>query len=233
LALALFSFAVLVRILLKVWPGQYGFTLIVPGLAAYYWFFLVQLPSFFKDPMVRLFVKGGFLCVSLFFLFSNLSTEKDWYSKSTFPVASPYGTLRFFPAEPALSCAKMLDFLRQDSEVGDTLAVFPEGAALNFLSGLPDPATRSFCNPMDLALEGAQGRVIEGLEKNKVTYVALVQRDMSEYGASAFGRDYGKDIMGYVFQHYSSVQQFGTFPYTTPYFGIALFKRRSDTVILK
>ncbi len=42
LTLALFSFLILLRIFLRVWPGHFGFTLIVPGLIIYYLFFLAD-----------------------------------------------------------------------------------------------------------------------------------------------------------------------------------------------
>jgi hypothetical protein len=231
--LAIFSLLVLVRILFKVALQQYGFTLLVPGLMVYYWFFLEELPSRSREPKVRNFVKGGFLCLSVLFIGTQVVTEEGWYDKSTLAVESPRGDLRFFPAEPALGCSKLLEFLRQDSVAGDSLAVFPEGAALNFLSGLPSPLADYVCNPVDLQPVGAQARVIDQLEKKKAAYVLWLQRDTSEYGRSSFGRDYAKDIMGYVLAHYSPIQQWGPFPYTTQFFGMVLLKRRSDKELVR
>lgn len=233
LTVALFALFALVRIIFKAWPGQYGFTLLVPGLLVYYWFFLQEIPGKFPEGNVRFFVKGGVLLVMGLFLWANYGTEKGWYEKSTLMVETPRGSLNFFPTDPAPSCSKLLDYLRQNAEVGDSLAVFPEGAALNFLSGLPSPLTDYVCNPVDLKPAGAQVRVIDQLEKNKVTYVVLLQRDTSEYGRSSFGRDYAKDIMGYVFTKYSPIQQYGPFPYTTQFFGMTLLKRHGETVIVK
>ncbi|HVZ79744.1 MAG TPA: hypothetical protein VHE12_02955 [bacterium] len=233
LATSLFAFLSLGRILLKASPEQYGFTLLVPGLLVYYGFFLKDLPGRFPEGRIRLFVKGGFLLVSGLFLAGHVGIASGWYAKCTFPVETPRGTLMCFPTEPAPGCAKLLQFLREDSQAGDSLAVFPEGAALNFLSGLPNPLTDYVCNPVDLMPSGAPKRVIDQLEANKVTYVVLLQRDTGEYGPASFGRDYAKDIMGYVFAHYSPIQQWGPFPYVTQFFGMVLLKRHSDQVIVR
>lgn len=232
-AVSVFSFLALVRVLFKATPLQYGFTLLVPGLLVYHAVLFQEIPSRASEGTVRNFLKGGALFVVLFFAGMNVLIEAGWYAKRTFPIATERGSLSFFPTEPAPACSKLLDFLKQDAAVGDTMAVFPEGAGLNFLSGLPNPATFSFYDPLDLGLAGTQKKVIEQLEQKKVTYVVLLQRDMSEYGRSSFGTDYAKDIMGYVFTHYSPVQQFGPFPYTTPFFGMTLLKRHGDQVIVR
>lgn len=227
-SLCLFSFLALVRILFKATPLQYGFTLLVPGLLVYHGFFFNEIPSRVPMGTVRNFLKGGALFLVLLFAGTNVLTEAGWYEKRTFPIETSRGSLSFFPVEPAPGCSKLLEFLRQDSAAGDTMAVFPEGAGLNFLSGLPNPVADTFYDPLDLGSKEAQGRIMDGLEKKKVTYVVLLQRDMSEYGRAAFGIDYAKDLMGYVFTHYSPIQQFGPFPYTTQFFGMVLLKRHSD-----
>ena len=232
-ALALFTLLGLVRILFKATPLQYGFTLLVPGLLVYHGFFFKEVPALVPEGTVRNFLKGGALFLVLLFAGTDVLTEAGWYGKRTFPIETPRGTLSFFPTEPAPGCSKLLEFLRQDSVAGDTMAVFPEGAGLNFLSGLPNPAAHTFYNPLDLGSAEARQSVMDRLEKDKVTYVVLLQRDMSEYGRAAFGIDYAKDLMGYVFTHYSPIQQYGPFPYTTQFFGMTLLKRHSDQTIVK
>jgi hypothetical protein len=228
LTLSLFSFLALLRIFLRVWPGHFGFTLIVPGLIIYYLFFLRMVPSLFRESGVRLFVKGGFVFLSLLFIVAYVKTSLNWYGKSTLEVTSPRGSLSFFPTEPYLSSEPFLEYLEQNTLSDETLAVFPEGISFNFLADRTNPLTDYIYNPVDLAPEGTSQRVIEQLGRYRVTYVAVLQRDTTEQGFSSFGKDYGTDIMGYILKNYDLQKVFGSFPYTAGRFGIALFKRKTN-----
>jgi hypothetical protein len=230
LTLSLFSFLMLLRIFLRVWPGHFGFTLIVPGLIVYYLFFLRMIPSLFPGDRVRLFVKGGFVFLSFFFIFASVKTSLNWYDKCTLEVTSPRGSLSFFPTEPYFSSKRFLEYLQQNTLSDETLAVFPEGIGFNFLADRTNPLTDYIYNPVDLAPEGTSARVMDQLDRYQVTYVAVLQRDTTEQGFSSFGKDYGTDIMSYILKNYSLIQLFGSFPYTSNRFGIALFKRKTNNV---
>jgi hypothetical protein len=228
LTLSLFSFLILLRIFLRVWPGHFGFTLIVPGLIVYYLFFLRMVPSFFPESGMGFFVKGGFVFLSLFFILAYVKTSFNWYSKSTLEVASSRGSLSFFPTEPYLSSKQFLEYLQQNTLSDETLVVFPEGISFNFLADRTNPLTDYIYNPVDLAPEGTSSRVIDQLGRYRVNYVAVLQRDTTEQGFSSFGKDYGADIMGYILKNYDLQKVFGSFPYTSDRFGIALFKRKMN-----
>ncbi|HTC21596.1 MAG TPA: hypothetical protein VK859_12155, partial [bacterium] len=232
LTLSLFSFFMLLRIFFRVWPGHYGFTLIVPGLIVYYRFFLGMVPSFFPGDRVRLFIKGGFAFLSLLFILASAKTSLNWYGKSTLEVASPRGSLSFFPTEPYLSSKQFLEYLEQNTLPDETLAVFPEGIGFNFLADRPNPLTDYAYNPNDISAQGASARVVDQLDRYQVNYVAVLQRDTTDQGFSSFGKDYGTDIMGYILKNYELQKIFGSFPYTSDRFGIALFKRKTSPVVV-
>ncbi len=232
LALSLFSFLMLLRIFFRVWEGHFGFTLIVPGLIVYYLFFLRMIPSFFPEKSVRLFVKGGFIFLSLLFILASVKVSLNWYSKSTLEVKSSRGSLFFFPTEPYFSSQRFLEYLEQNTLSDETLAVFPEGIGFNFLSDRTNPLTDYIYNPVDLTPEGTSARVMDQLDRYRVTYVAVLQRDTTEQGFSSFGKDYGADIMGYILKNYDLLQVFGSFPYTSNRFGIALFKRKPNPAVV-
>jgi len=231
LTLSLFSFLMLLRVFFRVWPGHYGFTLLVPGLIVYYLFFLRMIPSLFSRDRVKMFVRGGFAFLSLLFIFSFVNTARKGYSRSTLEVASPRGSLSFFPTEPYFSSRQFLEYLEQNTLPDETLAVFPEGIGFNFLSGRLNPLNDYVYNPNDLSPAGASERVVEQLDRNRVTYVAVLQRDTSEQGFSSFGKDYGAGIMDYILKNYDMRMLFGSYPYTSERFGIALLKRKAPQAV--
>ncbi len=185
-----------------------------------------MVPSFFSEDKVRLFVKGGFAFLNLLFILAYVKTSLNFYEKSTLEVISPRGHLSFLPVEPYFSSKQFLEYLGQNTLSDETLAVFPEGISFNFLADRMNPLTDYIYNPVDLAPEGTSARVTDQLDRFRVNYVAVLQRDTSEQGFSSFGKDYGTDIMGYIQKNYDLQKVFGSFPYTSDRFGIALFKRK-------
>jgi|GEM_PF-2068642 len=227
LTLSLLSFFMLLRIFFRVWPGHFGFTLLVPGLIVYYHFFLKTVPAMFTKDRVRLFVRGGFVFLSLFFIYKFADDSMTGYSRCTLEVSSDRGNLLFFPYEPNVSSNLFLDYLNKNTKPDESLTVFPEGVGFNFLSGRTNALTEYNFNPVDLAPAGTTQRVMDQLDKNLVPYVAVLQRDTSSQGFSAFGKDYGNDLMAYILKNYELKQLFGSYPYSSDRFGIALFKRKT------
>jgi hypothetical protein len=133
----------------------------------------------------------------------------------------------FFPADTYYLSDEFLQYLIQNTQPEETLAVFPEGIGFNFLANRVNPLTDYNYNPVDLSPVGTSTRVMEQLERNHVTYVAIVQRDTSSQGFASFGKDYGTDVMTYIQGNYDLTKVWGAFPYTTNHFGVALFKRKA------
>ena len=227
LTLSFLSFVMLLRMFFRVWPGHYGFTLLVPGLVIYTYFFLKWIPSFFSRDRVRLFIRGGFVFLSLLFIYKFVNHSLTGYGKCTLPISSPRGDMFCFPADTYYLSDEFLQYLIQNTQPEETLAVFPEGIGFNFLANRVNPLTDYNYNPVDLSPVGTSTRVMEQLERNHVTYVAIVQRDTSSQGFASFGKDYGTDVMTYIQGNYDLTKVWGAFPYTTNHFGVALFKRKA------
>jgi hypothetical protein len=233
MAVSLFSFLVLVRMVFHVWAGHYGFYLIVPGLIMYYFFFLRFLPSLFRDSSIRLFITGGFIVLNILCIVTYVKIGFYHYAQRSLKVTTPHGTMIFPNEEPFLSCIQFMEYIERSVKPGETMSVFPEGVGLNFLTGLRNPLTYYYYDPLSMGVPGVTAHVIDQLDREKVTYAVLLQRDMSGYGSSSFGRDYATDIMSYINANYILLKQWGPFPYTSQQFGIALFKRKSDEPVIK
>ncbi|MBU1148422.1 MAG: hypothetical protein KKD11_08750, partial [Candidatus Omnitrophica bacterium] len=118
------------------------------------------------------------------------------------------------------------EFLGENTLKDESMVVFPEGVVLNFLSERENPLYYYSYLPVELIKEDVVDEVISGIEEEEVNYIVLTQRDTTEYGYKAFGKDYATEIMKYIRENYILYKQFGPFPFTTEEYGIALFKRK-------
>ncbi|MET0385116.1 MAG: hypothetical protein ABW321_04115 [Polyangiales bacterium] len=106
-----------------------------------------------------------------------------------------------------------------------TLAVYPEGALVNFLSKRVNPTPFPSLMPTELTSFG-ETRLLAALRDHAPDYVALVHRDTSEFGTRFFGRDYAARVGALLRERYEPIQQIGAVPLQDDQFGILLLRRR-------
>lgn len=226
LVIAFFSLFLVFRMFFAVWAGHYGFYLVVPGLLVYHIFFFRVIPDFLKPGLLKRFFRLGFLAVFILFIFGHLSVSRFCYQRRSLMVQSPGGSLLFFNNDKEKRCKELVEFLQKNTAEDETLVVVPEGLLVNFLSGRRNPLYYYDYLPIDLSRPEIEESVILSMEKEKVDYVALVQRDIREHGAVVFGGDYAQQLFNYINEKYFLYKQFGPFPYTSSRYGAALFKRK-------
>ena len=224
--LCLFSLFLMSRMLFYVWAGHYGFYIALPGLIIYHVFFLGISPEWLREGWSRRFFRFGFMFIFILFIISHLNISMFCYASRTLKIDSEKGTLQFVNADRAKRCKELIDFLNINTGERETLVVFPEGLGINFFSGRENPLYFNMYLPLDLARGDIVDRIISEMENKEIDYVALTQRDTTEYGYPAFGKDYATEIMQYISENYILYKQFGPFPFTTREYGIALFKRK-------
>ncbi|MDP8230056.1 MAG: hypothetical protein P9L93_03020 [Candidatus Gorgyraea atricola] len=224
--LCLFSLFLMSRMLFYVWAGHYGFYIVLPGLIIYHVFFLRILPERLKEEWSRKFFRFGYMFIFILFVISHLNISRFCYANKTLKIDSEKGTLQLVNADREKRFKELIDFLKMNTSERETLVVFPEGLGINFFSGMENPLYFNMYLPLDLARGNIVDRVISEMEDKEIDYVALTQRDTTEYGYPAFGKDYATDIMQYIRENYTLYKQFGPFPFTTREYGIALFKRK-------
>src|SRR6185369_12423174 len=112
-----------------------------------------------------------------------------------------------------------------------TLAVVPEGAIINVISGRINPTPHNVLMPVELKLFGER-RVAESFQDHPPDFVLLCHKDTTEYGAPLFGRDYGQDLDVWLRQNYIEVGLIGNRPFQNPeQFGMLLMRHRQLVVI--
>ena len=83
----------------------------------------------------------------------------------------------------------------------NTIACFPEGIIINYLSRRRTPTPYVNFNPPDLLLFG-ENRMITALNDSPPDFVFLVHKDTSEFGERFFGHDYGQKLNAWIEERY-------------------------------
>ena len=206
---AAFSIACTMRIPFNTTPAWYGFALIVPlyALAAYVLF--VELPE-------RGVTAKWWFAVIAVICARDLWQQHELYALKAFPITTPRGT--FYDVNP--DRARVLNELIPSIQ-GSTLAVFPEGATLNYFTRRPSPLSFYMFTPPETAAAVVEQAVLTEIRRTPPDEIAVVSRDVGEYGFRAFGADYDVALGRYISDRYELKRQ-----WRQPRFQAALFGRK-------
>jgi hypothetical protein len=103
---------------------------------------------------------------------------------------------------------------------GGTMSVMPEGITLNYLTATTTPLSFHTFTPPETAAPAIESDVIEELRSRRPDRVAVVSRDVTEYGYHDFGSDYDRRIGEYLRAHYRVERS-----WIMPQFKAILFRR--------
>ena len=190
--LAAFSIATTLRVPLSVSPVWYGFALIVPtyALIAYVLFDYLQLGA----RAIWLLPLVAFLCGS------DLIEQHERFAQKMFPIESSRGRLYDVNADRAQALNGLLRVVH-----GGTLAVFPEGLTVNYLTESRTTLTYHTFTPVETASAAVEDAIILEIVKSPPERVAILSRDVREYGYRGFGIDYDRHLLAYLGQDYRLV----------------------------
>ncbi len=182
LLFATFSAATTLRIPLAVSPAWYGFVLVVPtyALIAY------VCRSVWWLPLIAL------LCGR------DLVEQHQRFAMKESPIVSARGT--FYDANP--DRARILNAFIAGVH-GGTLAVMPEGITLNYLTQTRTPLTYHTFTPVETAYPPVEDDILRELAAHPPDRVAIVDRDVREFGYRGFGIDYDRRIAQFLQTRYA------------------------------
>jgi len=229
LTLFLVSFVLIARILLRVSPNFYGFYLFLPGLIAYYIFFIELCPSFFRRLIpVNDKIKSYYLVsLSVFFVLPALFfTVQSYhvYKQKNFTTVTEKGTMRSFNDRRTVRFWETIRFLKKNTSEDALVVVLPEGVGINFFSSRNNPS-RFFQFIPTLVGKIGGDKIIHDLEAHDIDYMIILQRYTHEHGCPSFGMHYGKKIYSWILENYRPIKLIGPRPFTTNEFGVAIFKK--------
>jgi hypothetical protein len=203
LGLMVWAFVLLGKIILNARIYHYGFVLAMPATLL-----VVATAMGWLPPAGRAACLGA-LAVTVA---AYLRLAAHLMGQQTFPVAE--GANQFWADQRGQMLDHALGALRLKASPGDTLAVMPEGAMLNFLAQMDNPTPYwSFNPPYSFFAPGegeaaGEAKILTSLENHPPDWIVVVPEDLSDFGTPFFGRDYGLRLYGFVQQRYSLVQNF-------------------------
>ncbi len=118
------------------------------------------------------------------------------------PVPGTRGMLSALPQRVA-ELESIARAVRRESRSGEGLIVFPEGELLNYLTGLVNPARHKLFIRGYLTAQN-EPEVLSDLQRAAPAVLVVLPRRTSEYGAGAFGVDYGEGIRLWIEKNYET-----------------------------
>ena len=109
-----------------------------------------------------------------------------------------------------------------------TLLALPEGLSLNYWLRLRDPSRYWLFIPAEFEAVGGEETMLADVRAHPPDFVALVDRSHAGFGVGPFGSDprNGRRLLEFVRSEYEVVRQIGSEPFRGQGFGITLLRRR-------
>lgn len=232
LALCLFAFLLLGKMILNPQLVHYGFVLALPATMVLVAVVAGRVPASLQvrgrpGGFLQAATLGGLAVV----MGMHLNEAHAWYhgqpehwkpyEEHSVGRAGDEMRVRWRGKEMAAALADLQQRLGPE----DTLLVLPEGVMLNYLLRRRTPARHVNFMPPELLLWG-EDAILSELRQSPPDVVAIVHKDTSEYGAARFGRDYGERIWAWIENTYERKAVFGANPLASSRFGIAIMERK-------
>ncbi len=191
LLLLLFALASSTRVYLNLSPAWYGFVFVLPTIVLIVYTLFEWLPA--RGAYSREVAMLWLPLVLLIAVRSLLDQRMRWSLKE-FPVATSRGT--FYDANP--DRARVLAELLPRLAGARSLVVIPEGLTINYFARVPTPLTFHTFTPPETADPAVESRILAELQRHPPEFVALVTRDVREFGYRGFGIDYDQRLQAYL-----------------------------------
>jgi hypothetical protein len=223
LSMIVFALALLGKMILNARVIHYGFALAMPATLLLVVMLLEWVPAAIdRAGGYGAAFRGAALGALLVATFAHLFAI-DAQTRRRFTTVSA-GADAFLADGRGAFVNKALELLRLYARPDQTLAVFPEGVIVNYLSRHVNPTPYIVFLPLEVTLFG-EDMIVASLQTHPPDYAMLVHRDTSEYGVQYFGRDYGRKIYAWIAANYRPVHQIGAPPLQSGRFGILLLKK--------
>jgi len=202
LVLAAYALACLARALLRVPSGgAYGSYLLPVSVLLFVYVWLELFPRILQDArashLARRIMVGVLLLAVLATAFNN---AYKYRTKFSFVLSTARGTMRV-PPDHGMAFSQAIALIEEKSTPGDTLAVLPEGTALNFFTGRRNPLRDEIVLPGILDSSG-EDAAIARLAAARPPLIFIANRATEEFGPKSFGLDYNRRLMSWIEQHY-------------------------------
>lgn len=221
---ATFALLLLIKIFFFTRVHHYGFVLAVPAFTVMVLILLSELPRWIDR-------KGGYgraLQVAALVFFAILAIDvvrisATGYRRNDVQLGS--GGDRLVMAEKGTLVVQAIDWLQDNMAPGETLAVFPEGAMLNYQVRRANSTPFFTLLPPELIMFGEEN-ILHAYENQPPDVVAVIKRTTREYGFTAFGEGYAEDLDHWLRSNYQVVYSIVEPEFEPDYSRVFILRRR-------
>ena len=228
LILGIFSFLLLLKMILNVHLYRYGFALAMPATLLVGMVLVYGVPSLIGKRFNSLvFIRIMAIVAVAIPLVVYMKLSKDIYDLKTYAIGSKGDTILTWGPQVAhkgIFVKRTIDRIGELVKPDETFVVFPEGVMLNYLTRRRNPCPYINFMPPELIIFG-EDRILNSLHKAPPDYVILVDKDTSEYGYRYFGKNYGIKLFSWIQENYRAVETIGSEPFSGKGFGIVIAKK--------
>ena len=206
---AIFSLALLSKIMLRVGWTHYGFVLAMPGSLVVVHVATHAIPAWCRAHQrsgrwFQAIATGVFAGCALSLVFSWVRVDRHK------TVAVGNGGDKFYSVPNydgrTTPTAKTLAYLEANARATDTLIVFPNGSMLNYQLRLRNPTRFIMFSPWEFQAHGGEPLVTESIVRAAPNYAVVVTMDLTIHGRGNFGNpDFGGDIRKFLEDNYDVV----------------------------
>lgn len=215
LFLLLFSLCCSSRIYLNLAPFWYGFAYIIATDL------LIAHVLFSYAPSLGIYSRRAamiWMIPVLVVAGRAMAEQQAAYAAKRFPVHTARGV---FCDDVEDRAAVLNEFLTYTGRRGArSLVVMPEGIAMNYFLGIPDPLTYNTFSAVEIATPELERDVVREIDTRKPELIALDNQYVREFGVAEFGVGYGTIILDDLRSHYVVEQR-----WRTPTFSMVLLRR--------
>jgi hypothetical protein len=227
---AAFSLGLLGKILLNSRLYHYGFSLAMPATLLLVVACVEWLPASLAWTTRPSIARGAGVAFILSLVVVHLRWSAELLAPKDFVMGQGGDSFVVHSPETSPRTAivlRAIDRIQALLPPNGTVAVFPEGIMLNYLTRRQAPTAYVNFMPPELAAFGEQA-ILEAHRRAPPDLVVLVQKDTAEYGVGPFGRDpnYGARLMSWIRANYRPVETIGKDPAAGDAYGIQILRRR-------
>jgi len=207
--MAVYALASLARVILRVRSGGAYSSYLLPASVIMFTYAWVQpFSNLFNRPNTRILARRIAIALILAdVLITAALLSFRFRDRNTYVLNTDRGTMVAIP-DLGKSIDEAINFIKQQTVVGEPVAVMPEGTSLNFFTDRPNPLREEITTPGYLDRAGEE-RAIAQLTQSRTRFVLVANRATSEFGAEAFGRDYCQTLMKWIDQNFDACAMFG------------------------
>ena len=224
-ALLVISGLLLAKVVLNVRVSHYGFGLAMPGtVLAFAGLFGPVAAALTRRRCSSIVLRTGIIAAIVGLMSCHVAVIGAQVARKAYRVGS--GGDAFFAGPAGLFVNAATDWVADNAPENATMTVMIDCEMLNYLTRRRNPARYGNFNPQQLDLFG-ESNVRESLDATRPDLIAFVHRDTSEYGPRFFGKDYGRELYGWVLQNYVEVRPpIGAVPFQGFPAGIMFYRRK-------